>query len=90
MALCSTLAFAEDAPCKSRSGNVHVAYPELAKRMKIAGYVRLQLQLDKSGSVREVKVLGGNPVLVSAAQDAVKTAKFEGSEPCVIAFEFKE
>lgn len=76
--------------CKSRSGEVKVAYPDFARRMKISGVVRLQLQLSASGTVRESKVLGGNPVLATAAQQAVKNARFEGAESCVITFEFKE
>jgi Gram-negative bacterial TonB protein C-terminal len=58
--------------------------------MKIAGIVRLQLQLTSSGSVRESKVLGGNPVLAVAAQQAVQQGRFEGGEPCVAVFEFKQ
>jgi TonB family protein len=83
-------ASAQEPACKSRSGEVKASYPELARRMKISGVVRLQVQLSPSGSVRDTKVLGGNPVLASAAQQAVKTARFEGSESCVITFEFKE
>jgi TonB family protein len=83
-------ASAQEPACKSRSGDVKAAYPELARRMKISGVVRLQLQLSPSGSVRDTKILGGNPVLASAAQQAVKTARFEGAESCVITFEFKE
>lgn len=89
MLLCSVSVFAESPVCKSKSGPVKAAYPELARRMKIAGFVRLELQLTASGSVRESKVLGGNPVLVSAAQQAVRLNKFEGSEPCIVVFEFK-
>jgi TonB family protein len=85
----STALFGEDA-CKSKGGELKVAYPELARRMKISGVVRLQLQLNPSGGVRETKVLGGNPVLVSAAQDAVKQAKFESKDSCVVVFQFKE
>lgn len=83
-------AFAQEPACRSKSGEVKASYPELARRMKISGVVRLQLQLSPSGSVRDSKVLGGNPVLAGAAQQAVKTARFEGSESCVITFEFKD
>jgi TonB family protein len=88
--LCSASAFAEAPPCKSKGGEVKVAYPDLARRMKITGVVRLELQLTASGSVRETKILGGNPVLVSAAQQAVKQTKFEGSETCIAVFEFRD
>jgi len=83
-------AFSQEPPCKSRSGEVKKPqYPELARRMKISGVVRLQLQLGQGGAVRETKVLGGNPILVTSAQDAVKNAHFEGAESCIITFEFK-
>ncbi len=86
--LSSVSAYAQEPTCKSK-GDLRVVYPEIARRMKIAGVVRLRLELTSSGSVRAAKVLGGNPVLASAAQDAAKQAKFEGSEPCVAVFEFK-
>jgi TonB family protein len=82
--------FGEEGVCKSKSGEVKAAYPDLARRMKIYGIVRLQLQLGPTGTVRDAKVLGGNPVLAAAAQQAVRNARFEGAEPCVITFEFKE
>jgi TonB family protein len=88
--LCSSFSFAEDAACKTKGAAIKADYPEFARRMKIAGAVRLQLQLTASGSVRESKILGGNPVLASAAQQAVKQAKFEGNEPCIIVFEFNQ
>jgi TonB family protein len=83
--------FAQEPPCKSRAGDVKKPqYPELARRMKISGVVRLQLQLGLGGSVRVTKVLGGNPILATSAQDAVKNAHFEGAESCIITFEFKD
>lgn len=81
---------AQDPPCKSKGGDVKVVYPELARRMKISGTVRLQLELSNTGNVRAAKVLGGNPVLVGAAQDAIKQAKFEGGDTCIVVFQFKE
>jgi TonB family protein len=88
-ALSSVSALAEGPTCKRKAGEVRVAYPDLARKMKISGIVRLQLQLTSSGTVRESKVLGGNPVLAAAAQEAVKQARYEGSEPCIAVFEFK-
>jgi TonB family protein len=87
--LCSTAAFSEAPACRTK-GEIKVVYPELARRMKIIGTVRLELQLTTSGNVRETKVLGGNPVLATSAQQAVKQAKFEGAEPCIAIFNFKE
>jgi TonB family protein len=87
---CAVSAFGQEPACKSKGGEVKVEYPALARKMKISGTVRLHLQLSSSGGVRDTKVLGGNPVLASAAQEAVKQAKFEGAEPCIAVFEFKQ
>ena len=83
-------ATAQDSPCRSKSGAIKVVFPEQARRMRIFGTVRLQLILGQGGQVREVKVLGGNPLLADAAQQSVRSARFEGNEPCVIFFEYKE
>ena len=45
--------------------------------MRIAGTVRLQLTVAANGSVKETKVIGGHPILVTAAVDAVKKWKYE-------------
>jgi TonB family protein len=87
--LFSCAPFAQQPPCKSKGGAVKVAYPELARRMRIAGVVRIELRLTPSGGVRDSKVLGGNPLLVSAAQEAIKQAKFDGGDACIATFEFK-
>ena len=55
------------------------AYPELAKRMNISGVVRLQVVVAANGWVKSTKVLGGHPLLVTAASDAIKKWRFEAS-----------
>jgi TonB family protein len=52
-------------------------YPEIARRMKLTGIVRLQVVISPAGSVTETKVIGGHPILVTAAVDAVKKWKFD-------------
>ena len=52
-------------------------YPELAKRMHIKGIVKVEAIVKPNGSVKSTRVLGGNPVLVDAAIDAVGKWKFE-------------
>jgi TonB family protein len=47
-------------------------YPELAKRMRVAGSVKLELTVDASGKVENVKVLSGHQLLTSAAVEAAK------------------
>jgi len=53
--------FAQEPACKSKSGEVKVNYPELARRMKIYGVVRLQLQLSAAGRYESPRFLAGTP-----------------------------
>ncbi|HVI09614.1 MAG TPA: energy transducer TonB [Candidatus Binatia bacterium] len=56
-------------------------YPELARRNRIGGSVRLELMVEPNGTVKSAKVLGGNPVLIHPAEDAARKWRFEaGSE----------
>jgi TonB family protein len=55
-------------------------YPELARRMNITGTVKFLIVVSPSGNVKDTKVVGGNPLLVNAAIDALKKWKFEAGE----------
>lgn len=55
-------------------------YPDLAKKMHIRGTVRVEVIVRPNGTVKSTRVLGGNPVLINAAQDAVTKWKFEPSQ----------
>jgi TonB family protein len=56
---------------------VSPVYPDIARKMKLSGVVRLQVVISPGGSVMETKVIGGHPILVTAAVDAVKKWKFD-------------
>ena len=82
LALWSNLAHAQTTTVSSGSerkisARVLPVYPELAKKMHIHGVVRVEVIVRPNGSVKSSRVLGGNPVLVEAAQDAVSKWKFE-------------
>lgn len=69
---------------------VSPAYPELARRMSISGVVKVQVVVAPNGSVKSTKVVGGHPLLVNAAVDAVKKWRFEAaSEETTGVVEFK-
>jgi len=55
---------------------VNPAYPDLAKRLHISGVVKLRATIAPNGSVKLVQPVGGNPVLLKAAQDAVSNWKY--------------
>lgn len=52
------------------------SYPELAKRMNVAGRVKIEVVITPDGHVKSTRVVGGHPLLVQACQDAVKEWKF--------------
>jgi len=56
---------------------VDPAYPALAREMHVNGKVKIEVNVAADGSVRNTKVLGGSPLLVRAALDAVKGWKYE-------------
>ena len=56
---------------------VSPAYPDLARRMSIAGVVKVQVVVAPNGTVKNTKVVGGHPLLVTAAVEAVKKWRFE-------------
>jgi len=60
-------------PIKSR---VSPAYPELAKRMRVSGIVRISATVLPDGSVSATKTISGNHMLSGAAEDAVHKWKF--------------
>jgi TonB family protein len=68
--------FAQDVDRKVKS-KVSPSYPEIARRMGLTGIVKLQLVVAPNGNVKETKVIGGHPILVTAAVDAVKKWRFE-------------
>jgi TonB family protein len=67
-------------------------YPELARRMNVAGRVKIEVIIATDGHVRSVRPVGGHPLLLQACQDAVKEWKFVPSpeeSTQILEFEFK-
>jgi TonB family protein len=63
----------DDRPIKQK---VAPTYPELAKRMRISGVVKVSATVAPDGSVTATKTLAGNHMLSGAAEDAVHKWKF--------------
>jgi TonB family protein len=71
---------------------VSPSYPELARRMNVSGTVKLEVKITPDGKVKSVKAIGGHPVLVAAADEAVKKWKFEPANSAtteVVAVQFR-
>jgi periplasmic protein TonB len=69
-----------------QGGNVQAAklinmvrpmYPPLAKQARISGTVRLHAIIDKDGSVIQLEVVQGHPLLVQSALDAVRQWRYQ-------------
>ena len=73
-------AFAQGEVPRKVKTRVSPSYPELARRLSIRGTVRVVVVVSANGSPKDAKVLGGNPVLVNAALEAVKKWKFEPAQ----------
>jgi TonB family protein len=81
-ALCPSQAFAQEHAkteelSRKAKTKVMPIYPDFARRMNIVGTVRLAVTVAPNGAVKSSKPIGGHPVLVNAAMEAVKQWKFE-------------
>lgn len=71
--------YAQDGPDRKVKTRVQPTYPDIARRMGLTGTVKIQVTVSANGTVKETKVIGGHPILVNAAIDAVKKWKFEAA-----------
>ena len=52
-------------------------YPPLAKMARIQGSVRLEAIISKDGTIQDLKVLSGHPLLVKSAMEAVQRWRYQ-------------
>ena len=65
------------------------AYPEIARRARLSGTVKVQVLIAPDGSVKDVKVIGGHPLFVDATIEALKKWKYVPSNAeASVALEF--
>ena len=82
--------YSADSSDRKVKSKIAPVYPEIARKMGLTGTVKILIVISPNGTVKETKVIGGHPILVNAAIDAVKKWRFEAasSETTVIQ-EFK-
>lgn len=68
---------AQDALDRKVKSRVDPVYPEIANRMGLTGTVKLQVVVAPNGTVKEAKPMGGHPILINAALEAVKKWRYE-------------
>src|SRR5580692_8782570 len=56
---------------------VQPVYPPLARQARIQGTVLLRAQISKDGSIENLQLVSGHPMLVQSALDAVKQWKYK-------------
>lgn len=56
---------------------VQPVYPPLARQARISGTVRLEAIIARDGSIQNLRVIEGHPLLVQAALDAVRRWRYE-------------
>jgi TonB family protein len=56
---------------------VQPTYPPLARQARVQGTVALRAVIDKDGSIKDLTVISGHPMLIQAAMDAVKQWRYE-------------
>ena len=67
--------------CNHLVHQVRPVYPAEAKRKHIEGTVTFRVLITKSGEIRDVEVLKGDPLLIPAARSAVEQWRYS---PCII------
>ncbi len=61
---------------KAATNKPQPEYTSVARQMKVAGRVEVEVTIDSDGSVENVKAVTGNPLLTTSAVSAVKHWKF--------------
>jgi TonB family protein len=81
--------FAADEGGRKLKNRVAPQYPELARRVNAKGTVKIEVVIAPNGTIKSTKVIGGHPLLVNAAEDAVKKWRYEpASEETTTVIEF--
>ena len=52
-------------------------YPPLAKQMNVTGKVKIEATISADGRVTNTRAIGGSPLLINAAMEALKKWRFE-------------
>ena len=63
-------------PDRKVVNRVKPAYPELARQMNVSGTVKIEVVIAANGSVKSLKPLGGHPLLIQSASEALRKWRF--------------
>ncbi len=68
---------------------VKPAYPELARQMNLSGTVKIEVVIAANGAVKSLKPLGGHPLLIQSATDALRKWRYAPGPEQIIVVEFQ-
>jgi len=68
---------------------VKPAYPVLARQMNVAGTVKIEVVIAANGSVKSLKPLGGHPLLIQSASEALRKWRFAPGPETTTIVEFQ-
>lgn len=68
-----------DSPGRKVRSKVVPAYPDIARSAHITGKVKIEATIAADGHVTSTRVVGGSPVLVNVAVEALEKWRFEAS-----------
>jgi TonB family protein len=79
MALCLGVGNLQAQDGRKALSNPAPTYPEVAKRMRLVGTVKVQIVIGTDGRIKGTSFVGGHPVLVNAVEEALKNWKYAPS-----------
>jgi TonB family protein len=77
-----------DAIARRIKNKVTPVYPDLARQMKLVGTVRMEVVVAANGTVKSTKALGGHPLLIQAADEAIRKWHYEPGPETTTVVEF--
>ena len=91
MALCLGTGSMQAQEGRKALSNPAPTYPEVAKRMRLVGRVKVQIVIGADGKIKETSFVGGHPVLVNAVEETLKSWKYapgSGETTALLEFNF--
>lgn len=91
--LCTLAASASGQEARKAISKPAPRYPEIAKRLNLAGTVKVEITIGPDGKIKNTNVIGGHPLLINATLDALKEWKYEPAKTETLetlTFDFKQ
>jgi len=86
-AMCRTSTAAE--PDRKVVIRVQPAYPTLARQMNVTGTVKIEVVIAANGTIKSLKPIGGHPLLIQSASEALKKWRFAPGPETTTIVEFQ-